>query len=199
MNLNQLKASYEQMWANCTIQPSMVAELTQVCTKLMDQQHKGAYQAVEKITGVPWFVIAVIHEREASGHWWASIAQGDPWNRLSTHIPKNRGPFKSWQDAAIDALKNCPPFMAKNQDWSAGGTLIHLVQYNGLGYEFKHNEWSPYIWAATNHQERGKYVADGHYDPSAWDAQLGCAAMLKRMFELDPSLHFPSPNAQAQA
>jgi lysozyme family protein len=191
MNLVALKASYEKMWADCQVQPAKIHELTQVAIKLCDQQHKMAYVAVQKLTAVPWFVIGVIHEREASGAWWANIAQGDPWNRISTHVPKNRGPFRSWQDAAVDALKNCSPFMARNMDWSAGGTLIHLVQYNGLAYELHHNEWSPYIWAATNHEERGKYVTDGHYDPRAWDAQLGCAAMLKRMSELDPDVKFP--------
>lgn len=186
MNLNQLKASYEGMWADCAIQPSKVAELTQVCVRLIAA--KDRYLEVSTPTGVPWFVIAVIHEREASQHWWAYLGNGEPYNRITRMVPKNRGPFASWRLAAIDALTNAPPFMSRNLDWSAGGTLIHLVQYNGLGYEFRHNEWSPYIWAATNHEERGKYVGDGFYDPHVWDAQLGCAAMLKRMFELDTSI-----------
>jgi lysozyme family protein len=32
---------------------------------------------------------------------------------------------------------------------------------------------------------KGKYVADGHYDPNAVDHQLGCAALLNRMAALD--------------
>lgn len=192
MNLNQLKASYETLWANCEITSAKLQEVTNVATRLMATEARAHYVGVSGATGVPWFVIAVIHEREASQAWWANIAQGDPWNRVSTHTPKNRGPFKSWSDAAVDALKNCPPFMARNQDWSAGGTLVHLEQYNGAGYELYHHEWSPYIWAATNHEERGKYVGDGFYDPRVWDTQLGCAAMLKRMFELDPTLKLTS-------
>ena len=77
---------------------------------------------------------AVVHERESSQNWNGSLAQGDPWNLVSTHVPAGRGPFKSWEDAAVDALVNCHPFAARNMDWSIGGTLTMLEQYNGLGY-----------------------------------------------------------------
>src|SRR4051812_47655795 len=65
---------------------------------------KPRYQAVEANPGVPWWMIAAIHERESSQDWKASLAQGDPWNRRSTHVPAGRGPFHSWEEAAIDAL-----------------------------------------------------------------------------------------------
>jgi hypothetical protein len=77
---------------------------------------------------------AVVHERESSQNWNGSLAQGDPWNLVSTHVPAGRGPFKSWEDAAVDALVNCHPFAARNMDWSIGGTLTMLEQHNGLGY-----------------------------------------------------------------
>lgn len=56
---------------------------------------KERYQAVQGRTGVPWPVIAVIHERESSQSWGRSLAQGDPWDRVSTHVPAGRGPFAS--------------------------------------------------------------------------------------------------------
>ena len=52
---------------------------------------KGRYQTIAHETGVPWFVIAVIHEREAGQSWMANLAQGDPWNRMSIHEPRGRG------------------------------------------------------------------------------------------------------------
>ena len=61
---------------------------------------KSRYQAVAARTGVPWFVIAVIHERECSQSWAGSLAQGDPWNKVSVHVPAGRGPFPSWEEAA---------------------------------------------------------------------------------------------------
>ncbi len=148
---------------------------------------KERYQKVAAVTGVPWFVIAVIHEREASQRWDASIAQGDPWNRVSTHVPKGRGPFASWDAAAVDALTNCAPYAARWRDWSPGGLLTLLEQYNGLGYANRGRP-SPYIWAGTDQYVRGKYVADGQYDPNVVDNQPGCAGLLLAMAEIDQSV-----------
>ena len=84
-----------------------------------------------------------------SGLDWQSLAQGDPWNRVSVHVPAGRGPFKSWEDAAVDALVNCSPYAARNKDWSIGGTLTMLEQYNGLGYAARGRP-SPYVWSGTD-------------------------------------------------
>lgn len=150
---------------------------------------KARYQVVEQATGVPWFVIAVIHERESSQSWKGSLAQGDDWSKVSVHVPAGRGPFASWEAAAIDALVNCHPYLAKRTDWSLAGILIGLELYNGLGYATK-GVPSPYLWSGTDQYKAGKYVADGRYDPNKVDAQLGCCALLKSMISLDPSISF---------
>lgn len=149
-------------------------------------------------TGVPWAVIAVIHERECSQDWTGSLAQGDPWNRVSVHVPAGRGPFRSWEEAAIDALVNCAPYAARNKDWSIGGTLAKLEEYNGLGYAARGRP-SPYIWSGTDQYKSGKYIRDGVYDPDAVDSQLGCAGLLMAMMALDPTIEFagvPIPPAK---
>lgn len=148
---------------------------------------KSRYQIVEAKTGVPWPVIAVIHQRESSQNWGRSLAQGDPWNKVSVHVPAGRGPFGSWEEAAIDALVNCHPHLAKRKDWSLAGILIALEMYNGLGYASKGIP-SPYLWAGTDQYKSGKYVADGRFDPSHVDQQLGCAAMLLAMMAIDPTI-----------
>lgn len=150
---------------------------------------KPRYQKVARETGVPWFVIAVIHERESSQNWKKSLAQGDPWDRVSTHVPRGRGPFESWEAAAIDALVNCAPHASKWKDWTAGGTLTLLELYNGLGYA-RRGLPSPYVWAGTNQYKRGKYVADGVYDPETVDRQPGCAGLILALQAMDPSIRF---------
>src|SRR6185437_5117062 len=92
--------------------------------------------------------------------------------------------FPSWEAAAEDALTNCAPFAARWKDWTIGGALTLLEQYNGLGYAM-HGLPSPYIWASTDQYTHGKYIADGNFDPNAVDHQLGCAALLDRMSALD--------------
>src|SRR2546421_7580255 len=105
-DLIALKAANARRWADA----KLTRNFASVAAHLVSPVAKARYQAVEAKTGVPWFVIAVIHERESSQDWTGSLAQGDPWNRVSVHVPAGRGPFKSWEEAAVDALVNCPPY-----------------------------------------------------------------------------------------
>jgi len=150
---------------------------------------KERYQSVSKGTGIPWPFIAVTHQRESSQNWARSLAQGDPWNQRSTHVPAGRGPFNSWEEAAYDALVNCAPHAARNKDWSIGGLLTLLERYNGVGY-VNRGLPSPYLWSGTDQYSRGKYVADGVFDPNEVDKQLGCAGLIMAMASLDASIKF---------
>jgi lysozyme family protein len=178
-----LKSANTKRWANARLTRNLAATAKSLVAG------KPRYQTVEAKTGVPWFVIAVIHERESSQNWFESLAQGDPWNRVSVHVPKGRGPFQSWEEAAIDALVNCAPCAARNKDWSIGGSLTELEQYNGLGYASR-GVPSPYLWSGTNQYKSGKYVRDGVYDPIAVDSQPGCAGLLLAMMALDRTISF---------
>lgn len=185
VDLVALKAANEKRWANAKL--TRGPEFVPVAKRLVAA--KARYQAVEKLTGVPWIFIAVTHQRESSQNWERSLAQGDPWNRRSTHVPVGRGPFKSWEEAAVDALVNCGPYASRNKDWSLGGLLTLLERYNGIGYANKGRP-SPYLWSGTDQYKSGKYVADGVYDPNEVDKQLGCAGLIMAMMTLDASISF---------
>jgi lysozyme family protein len=174
-------------WAHARLTRS--SQFNPVAARLAVPAAKSRYLAVAARSGVPWFIIAVIHERECSQSWSGSLAQGDPWNRKSVHVPAGRGPFASWEDAAVDALVNCAPYAARNGDWSVGGTLTLLEQYNGLGYANRGRP-SPYIWAGTDQYVSGKYIRDGVYDATAVDSQLGCAGLLLVMMAIDKTVGF---------
>lgn len=189
-DMTALKAANAQRWRAMNVDANLLSVVDKVAERLVAAAAKSQYAAVSAATGVPWFVIAVIHEREASQSWKASLAQGDPWNKVSIHVPAGRGPFGSWQEAAVDALKNCDPHAANWTDWTAGGALTLLERYNGLGYAAR-SKPSPYVWASTNQYVKGKYIADGHYDPEAVDHQLGCAALLNRMASMDATVTLP--------
>lgn len=199
VDLVALKAANARRWADA----KLTRDLTPIAKRLVEPTAKARYQEVETKTDVPWPVIAVIHMRESSQSWAGSLAQGDPWNKVSVHRPSGRGPFKSWAEAAIDALVNCAPYAARNKDWSIGGALTLLEQYNGLGYftgpVTKRNgvvvahypsQPSPYNWAGTNQYKSGKYVADGEFSQSHVDTQPGCASLLLTMMQLDPTISF---------
>jgi lysozyme family protein len=175
-----LKTANATRWSKMHISADKGPSFKSVADRLMTPNARQRYQAVSTKTGVPWEVIAVIHEREAGQKWDTQLGQGDPLNKKSVHKPKGRGPFATWEEGAIDALVNCAPYAAKNTDWSVGGTLAKLEEYNGLGYANKQLP-SPYLWAGTDQYVKGKYVADGVYDPNHVDTQLGAAGLLKFM------------------
>jgi lysozyme family protein len=185
VNLVALKDANERRFKNARLTRNYAS----IARRLIEPTAKARYQLVSQRTGVPWAVIAVIHMRESSQDWARSLAQGDPWNRVSVHVPAGRGPFNSWADAAVDALVNCHPYIARNKDWSIGGTLTRLEEYNGLGYAAKGRP-SPYIWAGTDQYVSGKYVRDGVYDPNHVDTQPGCANLLMTMMSMDPTITF---------
>ena len=78
-------------------------------------------------------------------------------------VPKGRGPFSTWEEAAIDALKikRYPP------EWDIAHIAYAFEKFNGFGYRSKGIP-SPYLWGGSNIQRPGKYVRDGVYDASCW-------------------------------
>lgn len=194
-NIAALKKSNAARWSAAKL--TRKSEFGPVAKRLVAA--KARYRSVESKTGVPWFFIAVAHQRESSQNWNGSLAQGDPWNKVSTHAPEGRGPFDSWEAAAIDALVKCAPYAARNKDWSVGGLLTMLEQYNGLGYAEKGIP-SPYVWSGTDQYIKGKYIRDYVFDVNTVDKQLGCAGLILAMQALDPSIEFggkvvPIPDA----
>jgi lysozyme family protein len=188
-DITQLKKDNLQRWQQMKVVASLIPTIDKVASRLVEASAKARYQTVSTKTHVPWAIIAVIHEREASQSWKANLAQGDPWNKVSIHVPAGRGPFSSWEEAAVDALTNCAPRAAAWPDWTIGGALTLLEEYNGLGYAARGRP-SPYVWASTDQYVKGKFISDGHYDPNAVDHQLGCAALLSRMMQIDPTIQF---------
>jgi len=171
-------------WNDCHISAEMGPVFKQAADRINLPQNRHRYEAVSKMvkeagySQIPWEFIAVAHNRESNGNFDTYLGNGQPLSQKTTIVPKGRGPFKDWEAGALDALINCPPYAAKNKDWSIGGTLAKLEEYNGLGYASK-GVPSPYLWAGTDQYVKGKYVSDGKYDPNHVDKQLGAAGLLK--------------------
>jgi lysozyme family protein len=195
-DLNALTAANAKRWPNAKL--TREAEFMRPAKVAV--ANKGRYLSIARQAGMPdiaWVFIAVSHYRESSQDFSKSLAQGDPWNQVSHNVPAGRGPFKSFEDAAVDALVKCSPFAARLKDWSIGGMLTNLERYNGIGYANKGIP-SPYIWSGTDQYQSGKYVRDGVFDPNTVDQQLGCAGLILTMMQLDPSITFDGPAPQIQ-
>jgi lysozyme family protein len=193
----QTRAGYFNLWNRAKVRPENAAAVRAVAQKII--ANKAKYQAVEAKTGVPWFMIGPIHNRESSLRFNAHLHCGTPLTARTTLVPKGRpkkgSPPFTWEESAVDALSEPPHALSKVGNWSLERILYETEKYNGWGYLGKGN--SPYLWAATTEYHGGKYVRDHVYDPNARDKQLGCVALLKTLAELDPGVALRLSNRQA--
>jgi lysozyme family protein len=177
------KRGYGNLWARAVVQPWAVAALNGICNKLIS--NRSRYAAIEKEIGVPWWFVAMVHERESSCDFTTYLGNGDPLSEVTHDVPRGRGPFHSWEAGAIDALKL--QGLDKVKDWSIPAALYQFEAYNGWGYDERGIN-SPYVWSFTNLYTSGKYKEDDVFYASVVDPQPGCAAMLKIMLTLIPDL-----------
>lgn len=176
---------YAKQWDTMKIAPARAAEFNRLAQFAVD--HKARYQAIEKETGVPWPLIAVLHQRESSGDFDTYLGNGQSLHRVTTIVPRGRGPFPSFEAGAIDALHIDK--LDQVIDWRLEKMLFYCELFNGAGYDMRGLP-SPYIWGGTNIQKPGKYVADARWSGTSWDGQPGCAPILKKIADLDPTVQF---------
>ncbi len=151
----------------------------------MMRKSRERYAAAGKRGGVPWYFIAAVHGLEASFNFRAHFHNGDfPLGRRTRQVPSGRPlvwlPPSDWESSTIDALRLMG--FSGQQDWSLPRTLYRLEAFNGFGYR-RLGRITPYLWSFSNHFDRGKFVADGHFDPRARSQQCGAAMMLKLLEE----------------
>lgn len=147
--------------------------------------NRSIYESVQKRTGVPWYMVAAIHNRESGLSFKGHLHNGDSLTARTYHVPAGRPvtgspPFK-WDFSADDALTMPPHSLDRVKVWSIERVLYECEKYNGWGYLGKNN--SPYIWSWTDEQQPGKYVADGQFSRTTIDVQAGVVAIFKVLEE----------------
>lgn len=153
----------------------------QNAAKLVESHRVALYQPAQSRTGVPWVMFGLSHFREATCNPARQILNGQPWTQRTTIVPKGRGPWQSWIDAAIEAAREHD--WTSIRAWSIPVILAELESYNGLGYAYRDKD-SPYLWSFTNWGIGvGKFVADGQYDSMEVDKQCGVAPILKSLID----------------
>lgn len=194
---DQMKAGYGNLWRSAKVRPERVAAVMPAVQRIIRDRQR--YVLVEAASGVPWFWIACVHDRESSGDFNGILHNGEAiigTGRKTTLVPKGRGPFRSWEEAAVDALilKGLPDI----DDWSIERMLYEFERYNGFGYVSRDIN-SPYVWADTTLEQLGKFVADGKFSATTDDQQRGCAAVLKLLCEQDAGVAARVGGAQVAA
>lgn len=197
-----LAPEYAQLLA--TVNVTKTDEVDAVARKLLDRNHRPRLEPVCNATDVPLPLWASLCERESGCRFDRNPAQGDPLSRPSTHVPVGRPKLGAppndhfpvtYEYAAIDAI-NYDHLNDNSAPWTMTYACWKGEAWNGFGPR-NHGIHTGYLWGGTNHYTRGKYIADGVWDPSHADVQLGIVPVMLRMIALDQTIAFGPPGLPA--
>lgn len=134
------------------------------------------------------YILGCLHFKEASCDFSRVLHNGEKIvgsGKKTSLVPAGRGPFHTWEDAAIDAIKLTGSRWAKFRVGSTniGDILYAIERHNGAGYitGAGKSDVTPYLWENSNISDgTGKYLHDGKYNKDAkLGASTGIAVFLK--------------------
>lgn len=189
-NVSSLRAEYLRLWNAMEVTAQSAAD--KAARRIISYEKR--YRSIEARTGVPWYVVGLMHLRESNFNFRTWLHNGDPmFNsrgelirtvRVPAGYPRQLRLGMSFEDGAYDALVTVKGF-DKVKLWDIAQIAYVNESYNGFGYRHPaRNIPSPYLWGGTNIQKRGKFIRDGVYDAGTWDTQLGVMAVLRRVFDI---------------
>jgi lysozyme family protein len=186
-----LRDEYASLFARMSIRPERRSQINAICSRIAEPRLHERYDEVEQDTGVPWFVVALIHNLEASQRLSGHLHNGDPLTGRTFHVPANRpregGPPFTWRASAADALRM--KRLDRWTDWSVPGIAFVLERFNGFGYRNNHpHVKSPYLWSFSNVYTSGKYISDGVFSNAAVSQQCGGMVLLRALMDVDASI-----------
>ena len=169
------------------IRPSWKGRISKTVHRI--KLHEKEYKKAGERSGVPWQVVAALHNMESTGSFKKHLHEGSSLRGRTRWVPKGRpkigNPPFTWQESAYDAL-----YRLKRMDrynWpDRGETCYQCEKYNGLGYlKYRKHIHSPYLWSGTWHYDKGKYVADGRFSNTARSSQVGVVPILLELNYFD--------------
>jgi lysozyme family protein len=183
VNFTALRSELDA-WFDATIVRDEYKDKVEWNTKQL-LEHRSRYRDVGlRLNRVPWAMVGVIHGMECGFNFTCHLHNGDPLTNRTKHVPAGQPqtgtPPYSWENSAIDALTQAG--LSTVTDWSTAHMLYLLEKYNGFGYR-KMGKPTPYLWSFSNLYDKGKYVADGRFDPEAVSKQCGAAVMVKALID----------------
>lgn len=193
-----LRSEYAALWTSMEVRPERKPEVNATARQII--ANRPRYDDVSKATGVPWYLIGILHVMECDDfpRFGQHLHNGDSLKRRTVQVPAGRPkigepPF-TWEASAIDALKMPGKQFDKITDWSIERIAYCLELYNGFGYRQKSiNIHSPYLWSFTTNYRSGKYVRDHVWSASAVSTQCGALAILRCLVDLDTTIDLRSP------
>ncbi|MGH8593739.1 MAG: TIGR02594 family protein [Gammaproteobacteria bacterium] len=179
-NFDDLKDEYRELFDSCVIRDSKLSTVKWHRNKLLENRRR--YEAVAaKFGSMPWWFVGIVHGLEASFDFRKHLHNGDPLTARTVRVPAGHpaagNPPFTWEESAQDAL--ALKRLDRINNWSLERCLYQFESFNGFGYRQRRGIHSPYLWSFSTHYARGKYTADGRYDPNAVSRQCGAAVMVR--------------------
>ncbi len=186
-DIASLSPEYVRLFNTC--QPRDTAAVEKIAARFPSVA--SYYDAASVLTGVPVYVIFLLHHMECDLSFSLHLHNGDSLRRKTVNDPAGRPPVwepseppthEDWSRSAVDALRY--DRLDQINPWDVAGIAYGLEKFNGWGYR-SHGINDPYLWSGSNHYERGKYVSDGHFDPDAVSSQVGAMVVLAALCKSD--------------
>ena len=102
-----LRAEYVHLFATCVVRREREAEVERIVERIA--ANRTRYEAIAHETGVPWGVVAVVHQMEAGLRFDRHLHNGDPLTARTVRVPSGRpregAPPFTWEESATDALR----------------------------------------------------------------------------------------------
>lgn len=173
---------YQQLWEEMIAAPTWHRRIETEGARWLE--HKTLYEGYQDASGsyIPWWLVAAMHDQEAQNDPARQIWNGERWDRKTTMVPFNLGPWKSFRDSTEAYFAQTTHGLHLPTNMRVAElipTALQLLErHNGLGYA-KKDKHTPYLWTGTQFGVgTGLYVADGRYSAKAEAKQAGLAPTL---------------------
>ena len=83
-----LRREYQILFDTCQVSSSSASEVERIVRALIG--NKARYVSVGAPLGVPWYVVAVIHNMEGSQRFDTHLHNGDPLTARTKQVPAGR-------------------------------------------------------------------------------------------------------------
>ena len=167
-----------KLWQQAKIRTVSLSAVNKATSLVL--HFKDRYKAAEAKVSVPWFVIGAIHSLEADFNFNTILANGDPLNKPTTHVPRGLVAH-TWEEGVVISFAH--ERFTGLHDWTLTNILNRVEAYNGPGYKWRGLP-SAYLWSCTTVYSHGKFLSDGEWSSSAVSTQVGAAAIWLRLVQL---------------
>src|ERR1700674_2218810 len=190
------QAGYANIWSAARVRPEWEKEAKSVAAAIFAGKAR-----LGQFKGIPYWFVGGVNHMESGVLFKGHLFNGDSLSGYTRQVPAgmpndvDHGPPFTWDESAASALRH--DGIDKVTGWSIERALFMWeVHYNGMGY-FAKGVNSPYDWSGTtaygDPPNLGFYVAAHVFDRGARSKQCGCAAVLKELILLDPSISSSVP------